>query len=62
MTYAAKNNELFHLWWHPHNFGKDIFNNISFLNKILEHYNTLQFKYGMKSFNMKEVAHLIMDM
>ena len=62
MTYAAKNNELFHLWWHPHNFGKDTFNNISFLNKILEHYNTLQVKYGMKSLNMKEVSYLIMDM
>ena len=22
MTYAAKNNQLYHLWWHPHNFGK----------------------------------------
>lgn len=62
MYYAAKNNEVFHLWWHPHNFGKDTFNNISFLNKILEHYNTLQVKYGMKSLNMKEVSYLIMDM
>ena len=24
MTYAAKNDKLFHLWWHPHNFGNDI--------------------------------------
>jgi len=60
MTHAAKNNELFHLWWHPHNFGKDIPNNIIFLNNILEHYNMLQVKYGMKSLNMKEVSHLIM--
>jgi peptidoglycan/xylan/chitin deacetylase (PgdA/CDA1 family) len=61
MTHAAKNNELFHLWWHPHNFGDDTFNNMIFLNKILEHYNELQVKYGMKSLNMKEVSHLIMD-
>ena len=23
MTAAAKSNKLFHLWWHPHNFGAD---------------------------------------
>jgi peptidoglycan/xylan/chitin deacetylase (PgdA/CDA1 family) len=61
MTYAAKNNELFHLWWHPHNFGKDISSNISILNKILEHYKTLEHEYGMKSLNMKEVSNLLQE-
>ena len=61
MTYAAKNKELFHLWWHPHNFGKDINSNILFLNEILEHYKNLQIKYGMVSLNMKEVSHLLLE-
>ena len=59
MTYAAKNNQLFHLWWHPHNFGKDIDSNMAFLEKILEHYKTLNLDYNMQSFNMGEVALLL---
>lgn len=60
MTYAAKNRELFHLWWHPHNFGKDVNANILFLNEILEHYKDLQKTYKMASLNMQEVAHLLL--
>jgi peptidoglycan/xylan/chitin deacetylase (PgdA/CDA1 family) len=60
MTYAAKNNKLFHLWWHPHNFGSDVSSNINFLNKILKHYKILEGKYGMESLNMKEVSEHIM--
>jgi len=56
MTHAAKNRELFHLWWHPHNFGVDLESNLEFLNKILEHYKYLNKKYNMKSLNMKEVS------
>ena len=59
MTYAAENNQLFHLWWHPHNFGKDIDSNMAFLEKILEHYKTLNLDYNMQSFNMGEVALLL---
>ncbi len=59
MTYAAKNNELFHLWWHPHNFGKDIDSNMVFLTKILEHYKKLSVDYNMRSLNMEEVASLL---
>lgn len=59
MTYAAKNNQLFHLWWHPHNFGKDIDSNMAFLEKILEHYKELSINYNMQSLNMGEVALLL---
>ena len=38
MTYAAKNNFSYHLWWHPHNFGINKNENFEFLEKILEHY------------------------
>jgi peptidoglycan/xylan/chitin deacetylase (PgdA/CDA1 family) len=55
MTYAAKNNENFHLWWHPHNFGKDIEFNIKNLNEILKHYKFLSEKYNMVSLNMSEL-------
>lgn len=56
MTHAAKNNEIFHLWWHPHNFGVDREQNMAFLEKILQHYDTLHNDYDMQSFNMAELS------
>jgi hypothetical protein len=56
MTDAAKNKRLYHLWWHPHNFGKNLVENVAFLVKILEHYQFLNKQYGMMSLNMAEIA------
>ena len=56
MDNAAKKNEIFHLWWHPHNFGTHIEKNLSFLEKILKHYTKLRETYGMKSLNMEELS------
>jgi len=56
MTHAAKNGELFHLWWHPHNFGVKTEENITFLTKILEHYKVLENRYDFKSLTMNEVS------
>ena len=56
MTYAAKNNQLYHLWWHPHNFGVNIKENMANLTAILDHYQTLQQQYGFKNLTMKEAA------
>ena len=59
MTYAAKNNKMFHLWWHPHNFGINQDENFSFLTKILEHYRELNHKYQFQSINMLELSELL---
>jgi len=56
MTYAAKHHHAFHLWWHPHNFGVNLEENMVFLKKIIQHYFKLSWKYGMQSRNMGEVA------
>lgn len=56
MKYAAKNGKTFHLWWHPHNFGKHTDKMISQLENILEYYLFLKEKYGMKSLNMSELV------
>jgi len=56
MTWAAKKNELYHLWWHPHNFGSQIEENINNLIVLLDHYCFLQKKYGFKNYTMSEVA------
>lgn len=56
MTYAAKNNLLYHLWWHPHNFGIHQSQNFSFLDKILLHYKHLHDKYLFSSYTMSGFA------
>lgn len=54
MTYAAKNNEVYHLWWHPHNFGNHSENAFYFLSEIIKHYKLLENKYGFQSRNMND--------
>lgn len=61
MTYAAKNQQVYHLWWHPHNFGNNIEENISFLRKILEHYSKLKQQYHMDSLSMGELAEELLN-
>lgn len=55
MTEAAKAGKGFHLWWHPHNFGKNLENNLQFLEKILRHFKFLEEKYNCRSLTMQEV-------
>ena len=60
MTFAAQNQMLFHLWWHPHNFGKNTDRNISFLRAILDHYKQLEEKFEFRSASMAEVAERVL--
>ena len=57
MTYAAKNNLMYHLWWHPHNFGINQLENFAFLEEILVHYRYLKEKYSFSSYTMTELAN-----
>ena len=59
MTHAAKNSEVYHLWWHPHNFGINLQNNLQFLEEVLKHFITLKKEYGMESKSMRSVAEEI---
>lgn len=56
MAAAAKQKKIYHLWWHPHNFGLDMEKNFQILTKLLEHFQELRKKYGMESLTMGEVA------
>jgi hypothetical protein len=56
METAARRRTLFHLWWHPHNFGVNLHENLSFLRGILDHFRTLQDRYGMRSMTMAAIA------
>lgn len=49
MTEAAHTGALFHLWWHPHNFGVNLEANLAMLEEVLLHYRTLADTLGMES-------------
>ncbi|MEJ7677592.1 MAG: hypothetical protein WKG06_06940 [Segetibacter sp.] len=59
MTTAAKNGEVYHLWWHPHNFGINLEKNIKMLENILKHYSYLKSNYPMQNASMKELGKII---
>jgi peptidoglycan/xylan/chitin deacetylase (PgdA/CDA1 family) len=61
LTYAAKKGLIYHLWWHPHNFGVNLEKNLSFLEKILKHYAQLKKMYGMESQNMGELSRRLLE-
>jgi peptidoglycan/xylan/chitin deacetylase (PgdA/CDA1 family) len=52
MENAAKNNKIYHLWWHPHNFGNNPEKSLLELTSILDHYKVLEKKYNFKSRSM----------
>jgi len=56
MEYAAKNNEVYHLWWHPHNFGNNPESNLLDLQKIINYYHYCNKKYNFQSKTMEELG------
>lgn len=55
MTKAARQKALYHLWWHPHNFGKNLEANFSILKQVIAHYEQLNKEFGMRSLTMDEI-------
>jgi hypothetical protein len=58
MRAAAERGELFHLWWHPHNFGAHIDENLAMLRAILIEYVRCRERWGMQSLSMAEAAQV----
>ena len=58
MTAAARQRRIFHIWWHPHNFGARPEENVAFVRAALRHFAKLRTTYGMQSLGMAEVAEL----
>lgn len=61
MSYAAKKNEVFHLWWHPHNFSQYSEEMLNQLRDVLEHFKFLKEKFSFQSSTMAEVADEILQ-
>lgn len=56
MTRAAKQGEVYHIWWHPHNFGNYPERSLNDLKKILDHFSYCQKHWSMQSLNMGEIT------
>jgi len=53
---AAVTGQVFHLWWHPHNFGAHTEENLQFLRSILEVVAECRAAYELRCLSMSEVA------
>lgn len=56
IIHAAKNGEVYHLWWHPHNFGIATDDAIKTLKAIIAVFNQCREEYGMESSTMKQLS------
>ena len=56
MKFAAKRKEIYHLWWHPHNFGDHPEESLKDLKELVEYYSILQKKFSFQSSSMREIA------
>jgi len=60
MTAAARRHQTFHLWWHPHNFGLHLNENMAVLASIAKHFANLNHELGWPSLTMAEVAENVL--
>jgi peptidoglycan/xylan/chitin deacetylase (PgdA/CDA1 family) len=56
MRDAAARGALYHLWWHPHNFGAEPHLCFTYLRNILNQYRELRELFGFESMSMGEVV------
>lgn len=55
---AAETGSLLHLWWHPHNFGVLLEENLGRLRRLLVLYEELNAQTGFGAFSMAQVAQV----
>lgn len=56
MLHAAKIGGCYHLWWHPHNFGRDTAQNLRQLDEVIAQFVVCRDSYGMTSRNMNDFS------
>jgi len=60
MEHAARNGLIYHIWWHPHNFGLHPHRGLAVLNTIVQHYVKLRDDFGLASLNMRDLASVVL--
>ncbi len=58
---AAVAKEVVHIWWHPHNFGTHIDQNLGFLREILKAFCRYRDSHGMRSMSMADAAAVVRE-
>jgi peptidoglycan/xylan/chitin deacetylase (PgdA/CDA1 family) len=58
MRRAACDGAIYHLWWHPHNFGRNLDENFAVLDRLVATFRELALEHGMQASTMAEVAEL----
>lgn len=53
---AAVEKGIFHLWWHPHNFGASLEQNMAFLGAVIDHFKKARDAHGLRSSRMDDFA------
>lgn len=56
MERAARSGDTYHLWWHPHNMGRNMEQNLKQLDDVLAKFRTLRDQFGMESVTMAQLA------
>jgi peptidoglycan/xylan/chitin deacetylase (PgdA/CDA1 family) len=59
MTRAADKGEVYHLWWHPHNFGSFPAQSLEGLEQILKCYASLRDQGRMQSLHMQDLTSML---
>ena len=55
MELAARQGEVFHLWWHPEDFAMHCDENLCFLRSVLTTFDSCRSEHGMVSLSMAEI-------
>jgi hypothetical protein len=56
MRHAAAHRRIIQIWWHPHNFGTHLEQNLRLLRRLLEVFSDLRERHGMQSLTMSAAA------
>lgn len=56
MRQAARLGRIYHLWWHPHNFGAHLDRSLDGLDQLLREFSALRDAAGFRSSTMLEIA------
>ena len=54
MTAAARQGGCYHLWWHPHNFGRNMAENLAQLDRVIACFERCRDEHGMISRTMRD--------
>ncbi|MDQ2949311.1 MAG: polysaccharide deacetylase family protein [Acidobacteriota bacterium] len=62
MELAARTGRIYHIWFHPEDFGLYPTENLALFGQVISHYQQLRDQYGMRSLSMAGVLEAVSQM